>query len=125
MAREFYCGRRRPRFYAQVVPSWAFDRRFACAVEDCLQTVYSGRRPQSRRNCLRGWTEPMFTKELKQAGHSRRFTIQEAPGEGWEVREEADSRLVKVVQLRDWHRVERARMRIDAEVSKLEDGGWA
>jgi hypothetical protein len=29
------------------------------------------------------------------------------------------------VQLRDWHRVERARMRIDAEVSKLEDGGWA
>jgi hypothetical protein len=67
----------------------------------------------------------MFTKELKQAGHSKRFTIQEAPGEGWEVREEADSRLVKVVQLRDWHRVERARMRIDAEVSKLEDGGWA
>jgi hypothetical protein len=67
----------------------------------------------------------MFTKELKQAGHSRRFTIREAVGEGWEVREEADSRLVKVVQLRDWHRVERARMRIDAEVSKLEDGGWA
>jgi hypothetical protein len=66
----------------------------------------------------------MFTRELKQAGHSRRFTIQEA-GEGWEVREEADSRLVRVVQLRDWHRVERAQMRIDAEVSKLEDGGWA
>ena len=44
----------------------------------------------------------MFTTELKQAGHSRRFTIQEAPGEGWEVRDEADSRLVKVVQLRDW-----------------------
>jgi hypothetical protein len=67
----------------------------------------------------------MFTKELKQAGHSRRFTIREAAGEGWEVREEADNRPVKVVQLRDWHRVERARMRIDAEVSKLEDRGWA
>lgn len=67
----------------------------------------------------------MFTKELKQDGHSRRFTIQESPAEGWEVREEADSRLVRVVQYRDWHRVERARMRIDAEVSKLEDGGWA
>jgi hypothetical protein len=66
----------------------------------------------------------MFTKELKQAGHSRRFTIIEA-GEGWEVREEADSHLVKVVQYRDWHRVERAQKRIDLEVSKLEDGGWA
>ena len=66
----------------------------------------------------------MFTKELKQAGHSRRFTIAEA-GDGWEMREEADSRLVKVVQYRDWHRVERAQKRIDLEVSKLEDGGWA
>ena len=67
----------------------------------------------------------MFTKELKQAGHSRRFTITETPGEGWEVREEADSHLVKVVQYRDWHRVERAQKRIDLEVMKLEDGGWA
>jgi hypothetical protein len=66
----------------------------------------------------------MFTKELKQAGHSRRFTITEA-GDGWEMRVEADSRLVKVVQYRDWHRVERAQKRIDQEVSKLEDGGWA
>jgi hypothetical protein len=66
----------------------------------------------------------MFTKELKQAGHSRRFTITEA-GDGWEMREEADSHLVKVVQYRDWHRVERAQKRIDLEVSKLEDGGWA
>ena len=66
----------------------------------------------------------MFIKELKQAGHSKRFTIQEA-GDGWELREEADSHLVRVVQYRDWHRVERAQKRIDSEVSKLEDGGWA
>ena len=66
----------------------------------------------------------MFTKELKQAGHSRRFTIQEAAEEGWEVREEADSRLVKVVQLRDWHRVERALSAIRRRVSELEDAGW-
>jgi len=66
----------------------------------------------------------VFTKELKQAGHSKRFTIQEA-GDGWELREEADSHLVRVVQYRDWHRVERAQKRIDSEVSKLEDGGWA
>ena len=66
----------------------------------------------------------MFTKELKQAGHVRRFSIVEAPNEGWEVREEADSQLVSRVQLRDWHRVERARMRIDEQVSDLENRGW-
>ena len=66
----------------------------------------------------------MFTKELKQAGHVKRFSIVEAPKEGWEVREEADSQLVSSVQLRDWHRVERARMRIDEQVSDLENRGW-
>jgi len=67
----------------------------------------------------------MFTRELTQAGHSRRFTISEVPGNGWEVREEADSKPVRVVQYRDWHRVERAQMRIDAEVLALEDQGWS
>ena len=67
----------------------------------------------------------MYSRELKQAGHSRKFTINEVPGSGWEVREEADSQPVRVVQYRDWHRVERARMRIDAEVLALEDRGWA
>lgn len=66
----------------------------------------------------------MFTRELRQAGHVRRFTISASGGDGWEVREEQDSRLVRRVQYRDWHRVERAIMRIDAEVSDLEDRGW-
>ena len=66
----------------------------------------------------------MFTKELKQAGHVRRFTISEAPREGWEVREEADSQVVSRVQYRDWHRLERALMRIDEQVSDLERRGW-
>jgi len=66
----------------------------------------------------------MFTKELRQAGHIRRFTISESGGDGWEVREEQDSQLVRRVQYRDWHRVERARMRIDEQVSELEDRGW-
>lgn len=66
----------------------------------------------------------MYTKELRQAGHVRRFTISEYGGEGWEVREERDSELVRRVQYQDWHRVERARMRIDAEVSTLEETGW-
>lgn len=67
----------------------------------------------------------MFTKELEQAGHSKRFTIHEVPGQGWEVREESDREVVRLVRYRDWHRVERARMRIDAEVLALEDRGWS
>jgi len=66
----------------------------------------------------------MFDKELRQAGHVRRFTIKASPGDGWEVREEADSQVVRHVHYRDWHRVERARMRIDEQVSELEERGW-
>jgi hypothetical protein len=68
----------------------------------------------------------MFTKELEQAGHSKRFTIHEVPAQGgWEVREETDRQVVRLVRYRDWHRVERARMRIDAEVLALEGRGWS
>ena len=66
----------------------------------------------------------MFTRELKQAGHVKRFTVREAQGDGWEVREEVDSQLVSRARYHDWHRVERALMRIDAQVSDLERQGW-
>ena len=66
----------------------------------------------------------MFTRELRQAGHVRRFIIREAPRQGWEVREEADSQVIRQVHYRDWHRVERARMRFDEQVSELEECGW-
>lgn len=65
----------------------------------------------------------MFKKELQQAGHVKRFTI-EAAGEGWVVREEADSETIRVAQYRDWHRLERAQMRIEQQVSDLENNGW-
>jgi hypothetical protein len=66
----------------------------------------------------------MFSKELRHAGHVKRFSITETSGHGWEVREEADSQVVRQVQYRDWHRVERARMRIEAQVVELEERGW-
>jgi hypothetical protein len=66
----------------------------------------------------------MFIKELRQAGHTRRFVITEARDEGWEVREEADDRILRVQHYRDWHRVERARLRMEQEVLNLEDRGW-
>ena len=54
---------------------------------------------------------------------ARHFEV--CTGQGWEVREESDREVVRLVRYRDWHRVERARMRIDAEVLALEDRGWS
>lgn len=66
----------------------------------------------------------MFAKELKQAGHTKRFTISEAGTEGWEVRVEQDSQVVRRVCYTDWHRVERAVLLMSRQVSQLEDSGW-
>lgn len=66
----------------------------------------------------------MFAKELTNAGHIRRFTIRDEGSDGWEVRVEQDSTLVRRVYYTDWHRVERALSSLTREVSDLEDGGW-
>ena len=66
----------------------------------------------------------MFAKELTQAGHTRRFSVTEAGGLGWEVREEQDSQLVRQVRYTDWHRVERALTVITRQVRALEQAGW-
>ena len=66
----------------------------------------------------------MFAKELKQAGHTKRFTISQAASEGWEVRVEQDSEVVRRVHYTDWHRVERAVLMMSLEVSELEGHGW-
>ena len=66
----------------------------------------------------------MFSRELRHAGHVKRFSITEAAGHGWEVREEIDSEIVRRVHYRDWHRVELARMRIEMQVIDLELRGW-
>jgi hypothetical protein len=66
----------------------------------------------------------MFAKELKQAGHTKRFSISQAGGKGWEVRVEQDSEVVRRVYYTDWHRVERAVLMMSLQVSELEDKGW-
>jgi hypothetical protein len=65
----------------------------------------------------------MFTRELTQGGHVRRFTVREA-GRGWEVREEQDAHVIRHVHVQDWHRVERALVAFRAQVIELEDNGW-
>jgi hypothetical protein len=66
----------------------------------------------------------MFAKELRQAGHTKRFTISEAGSDGWEVRVEQDSHIVRRVCYTDWHRVERAALVMSLQVSELEASGW-
>ena len=66
----------------------------------------------------------MFTAELCYAGHSRRFSINQAPLGGWELKIEEDHDVVSRVLYTDWHRVERAWNAVTRRVSELEAGGW-
>jgi hypothetical protein len=66
----------------------------------------------------------MFAKELRQAGHIKRFTISQAGAEGWEVKVEQDNDVVRQVYYQDWHRVERAAQLMALQVSQLEESGW-
>jgi hypothetical protein len=66
----------------------------------------------------------MFTTQLTQAGHTRRFSVERLAEDGWEVRVEQDSQIVRQARYTDWHRVERAVARIEQEVQELHDLGW-
>ncbi len=66
----------------------------------------------------------MFTSQLTQAGHTRRFSVQLMPDDGWEVVEEADSRVIRRMQYHDWHRVERVLADFSETVRALEHEGW-
>ena len=66
----------------------------------------------------------MFAKELHREGHTERFTIQDVGADGWEVREERDSEVLRRVRYTDWHRVERALAWFSLRISELEARGW-
>jgi hypothetical protein len=66
----------------------------------------------------------MFTRTLKQAGHTRSFVVSARRAEGWEVRVEQDSQVLRESRYTDWHRVERALSAIEREVGELEAQGW-
>lgn len=67
----------------------------------------------------------MFTKELTQAGHRRRFSISSRGEAGWEVQDVQDEQILKQVCYTDWHRVERAQLMFTVLIEELEDRGWA
>jgi hypothetical protein len=66
----------------------------------------------------------MFSRELINAGHTRRFTVRSRQSEGWELLVEDDDVVVRQTQFRDWHRVERALNAIDRETNELQAHGW-
>jgi hypothetical protein len=66
----------------------------------------------------------MFSRELTRAGHTRNFVITSVRAEGWEVRVEEDSRVLRRNRYTDWHRVERALASIEREVEALTELGW-
>ena len=65
----------------------------------------------------------MYEKNLRQAGHTRRFAIREAGGL-WEAQMQHDDVIVQRVRYDDWHRVERTMVRFAIEISTLERSGW-
>ncbi len=48
----------------------------------------------------------MFASERTCAGHAFRLTVVCVSG-GWEIQEEWDEQVVRLVRYTDWHRVER------------------
>jgi hypothetical protein len=67
----------------------------------------------------------MFAKELRQAGHTRKFSIIDKGYAGWEVRDVQDDRVLKEICYTDWHRVERALHMFNLQIDELESKGWA
>ena len=66
----------------------------------------------------------MFNRHLRQAEHTRSYSICTAGAAGWEVRLEEDRTVRRLDHYRDWHRVERAIASFEREVRELTARGW-
>ena len=90
---------------------------------DCLHDVYIAIDSTWARIVPSAEEPSMYQRQLRQAGHIRRYEISERGG-AWEARALLDTEVVTHARYDDWHRVERARMRFDLEVVSLENRGW-
>jgi hypothetical protein len=66
----------------------------------------------------------VFSRGLTDGSHVRRFDVERSPNEGWRVREERDTKIVRQVTYGDWHRVELAIRGFSAEAVQLTQEGW-
>ena len=66
----------------------------------------------------------MFLKTLTYQGQTRSFIVDALVANGWEVRVEQDSTVLRRAHYSDWHRVERAVDAIEREMQELLAQGW-
>jgi hypothetical protein len=67
---------------------------------------------------------PVFSKTLVRAFHVRSFEILADSAPGWEVLEREDERVLRRQRCTDWHRVERAALRLAQAAADLQRHGW-
>lgn len=65
----------------------------------------------------------ILSRHFSAFGHHRRLVVFDTGSQGWEVREEHDSRVVRLVRYTDWHRVERALAAFETDVALFEVRG--
>ena len=65
-----------------------------------------------------------FTKKLQRFDHTVHYSIV-TTDDGWELKEERDSKVVRQAHFQDWHRVERATRSISIKLDDLRTEGWA
>jgi hypothetical protein len=66
----------------------------------------------------------MFTVSLRNAEHTREYSIRSRGIAGWQVKVEADHEVARETWYHDWHRVERALDEFAREVQTLTEQGW-
>ena len=66
----------------------------------------------------------MLSINLRNAEHTRSYSISALSDAGWEVKLEREGELTHHVWYHDWHRVERALAMFRLEVSELTASGW-
>lgn len=69
-------------------------------------------------------TEFTVKRELRRGSDVRTFVIAPAARIGWERQDWLGDRIVRRLELTDWHRVERARQALEREVAALTGQGW-
>jgi hypothetical protein len=62
-------------------------------------------------------------RHLNSHGHVRRFVVV-SDLEGWDVREEEDSTILRRAHREDWHRVERDVQLFEMKARALKRAGW-
>lgn len=69
-------------------------------------------------------TDFTVKRELHKGLDVRTFVIAPGARNGWERQDWLGDRIVRRLELTDWHRVERARQSLEREVAALTGQGW-